>query len=100
MLSSPASWLLLAAALMMAGGRTDRRGRHGHPAGQRTRRQLPPRALAAGSATAVALASVVMAGPVAGLAAAAVLAPIAAASTSRLASRPVMRRPDASLAPS
>lgn len=98
MLSAPASWLLLAAALLMAGDRTDRRGRHGHPAGRRTGRQLPPRALAAGSALAVAVASVVVAGPVAGLVAAAVLAPIAAASTSRLAARPVMRRPDASLA--
>jgi Flp pilus assembly protein TadB len=106
-LSSPLTWLLLAAALVLAGGATDRRAGPAHrqprvlpsPRARSGRgRRVSRRTLRLAAALAAVVTSVSVAGPVTGLLAGAVLAPVAAAGAGKLADRPIVRRPDSALA--
>jgi Flp pilus assembly protein TadB len=109
MLTTPLTWLLLAAALAFAGGTAGQdRGRHGRDVrGGRHERVQPAarprarpsrRALSVVAGTAAGIASLAVAGPATGLVVAAVLGPSAAAITSKLVDRPAVTRPHASLA--
>lgn len=119
MLTTPLPWLLVAAALVFAGGSPStgprpvggRHGPHLHrsrlhrsrstvqaDAEQARAARLSRRGLCLAAAGAVIAASIALAGPVTGLGAAAFLGPAAAAVTGRFVDRPAARRPDAALA--
>lgn len=103
---TPLPWLLIAAALALAGDRS----RRGHTPDEsrrtwrrragdvRTGRRASRRTLCLGAAGAAAAACIAIAGPVTGAFAAGILAPAAALIAVKLADRPARRRPAAALA--
>jgi pilus assembly protein TadC len=101
-LTAPLPWLLIAAALALAGGRPrfDVRGEHRRhrDGGARVDRRISRRGLGLAAAAAGAASSIAVAGPVTGTLAAGILAPMAAILAGKLADRPPPSRPDAAVA--
>ncbi|HEU5009017.1 MAG TPA: type II secretion system F family protein [Jatrophihabitantaceae bacterium] len=103
---TPLPWLLIAAALALAGDRSRRdhapdarrRTRRRRDGDARTGRRASRRTLGLGAAGAAAASSIAIAGPHTGTLAAGILAPAAAVIAVKLADSPAPSRPDAALA--